>query len=221
MILTRKYSLFAYNIFRDYLRYVLPYFKDIKTKLQRSGARIALEEYVASFMLTTAVVVPVLALVALFYSMVYLELIVALVVELVLIVTATAAIYSLYSFYPSYMVGELKAELDKNVAFASTHMATIAGTGVPPHTIFQMLGEFKEYGKVADSCEDIARNIRVFGYDTISAISEVAQRTPSHIFKDLLWSIVAGVRTGGDLRGMLLAKSKGLMEDQRRMEANR
>jgi flagellar protein FlaJ len=219
MIFTRKYSLFAYNTFRGYLKYVLPYFKEIKITLQRSGMRIKLEEYVASFMLTLAVIVPLLALIVFFYSIAYFDLVVTLVAEVITILISSLGLYAFYTYYPGYMVGELRSDIDKNVAFASTHMATIAGTGVPPQAVFQMLGEFKEYGKVSDACEEISRNIQVFGYDTVSAISEVAQRTPSHIFKDLLWSIVASVRTGGDLRGMLLAKSKGLMEDQRRVEA--
>ena len=121
--------------------------------------------------------------------------------------------------YPQYRVNSLKNALDKHVAFAATHMATIAGTGVPPHVIFQMLGQFEEYGEIAKESRSISQNIVVFGYDTLSAISEVAQRTPSHKFKDLLWSVVATVRTGGDLRAMLVAKSKALMEEQRRIEA--
>ena len=219
MILTRQYSLFAYNLFKKYLYLVLPYFDGVKTNLQRSGLRIALEEYAASFMLTTVVIVPILAMVLFFYSVAYLDILITLIAEVILVILSTSLVYLFYAAYPAYMVGELKSDIDKNVAFASTHMATIAGTGVPPQAIFQMLGEFKEYGAVSDACEEISRNIKVFGYDTISAISEVAQRTPSHIFKDLLWSIVAAVRTGGGLRNMLLTKSKGLMEDQRRTEA--
>ena len=82
-----------------------------------------------------------------------------------------------------------------------------------------MLGEFKEYGIVSYICERIARNVVVFGYDILTAISEEAKRIPSSKFKDILWTISSTIRTGGDLRTVLMEKSRMLMEEQRRTEA--
>ncbi len=221
MISTKKYSLLAYSMFRRQLHLVLPYFQGIKQALKKMGEPTPLEEYAASFILTSALVVPTITLVVLFYVLSFTK------ADLVSVIVAivfssgltTGGIFLMYLAYPSWRVNELKNALDKHVAFAATHMATISGTGVPPHIIFHMLGQFKEYGEVAHACQRIARNVTVFGYDTISALSAEAQITPSHKFKDLLWSVVATIRTGGDLRLMLMAKSKTLMEEQRRTEA--
>lgn len=221
MIATKKYSLLAYSLFKGQVGYLRKYFANLKGALQKADLKVALDEYIASFLFSNLLLLPVVAAIAAVWAVAFMK---AGIIGTLIFVVASMAISSgvlfvIYLGYPQYRVNALKNALDKHVAFAATHMATIAGTGVPPYTIFQMMGEFKEYGEVAKECRSISQNIVVFGYDTISAISDVAQRTPSHKFKDLLWSVVATIRTGGDLRAMLMSKSKGLMEEQRRTEA--
>lgn len=221
MIANKKYSLLAYSLFKNNVKYIQKYFSGLKVVLQKADLGVSLDEYMASYLLSNVIILPVVLVIALIWGSTFMNLSVLGTISMALIVVllAAGAVFIFYLIYPQYRVNTLKNALDKHVAFAATHMATIAGTGVPPHTIFQMMGQFLEYGEVAKECRSISQNIVVFGYDTISAISEVAQRTPSHKFKDLLWSIVATIRTGGDLRQMLMSKSKALMEEQRRTEA--
>lgn len=221
MISTKRYSLLAYTLFRGQIRPLEKYFAGLKKVLQKADLGVSLDEYIASYILTSVIVLPTVALIAFVWATTFVKsgILGVFISELFAVFLTAGVIFVIYLGYPSYRVNTLKNALDKHVAFAATHMATVAGTGVPPHVIFQMMGEFEEYGEVAKTCRGISQNIVVFGYDTISAISEVAQRTPSHKFKDLLWSIVATIRTGGDLRTMLIGKSKALMEEQRRTEA--
>jgi flagellar protein FlaJ len=128
-------------------------------------------------------------------------------------------ILGVFMAYPEYKVKMMKDALNKHIPFATMHMATIAGTGVPPHVVFKMIGDFKEYQEVSDTCREIYRNISILGYDTTSALSKEARRTPSNKFRDLLWGIVAVIRSGGDLREMLLNRANALMEEERRTEA--
>jgi len=221
MIATKRYSLLAYSLFKDEVALLEPIFKDQRPVLQKADTGLSMDEYIASYILTTIVVVPAAILIALVWASTFFPggVVGAIMFMLIGALLSGGTVLGIYLAYPQNRVNGLKNALDKHVAFAATHMATIAGTGVPPHVIFQMLGQFTEYGEIAKACREISQNIVVFGYDTISAISEVAQRTPSHKFKDLLWSIVATIRTGGDLREMLIGKSKSLMEEQRRTEA--
>ncbi len=221
MIATKKYSLLAYSLFRGQVRGLRKYFTGLKGALQKAGLKVALDEYIASYLFSNVLLLPAVAVISIVWAVTFMKAGLAgtALAVLLSVILAAGVIFIIYLAYPPYRVNYLKNALDKHVAFAATHMATIAGTGVPPQTIFQMMGQFKEYGEVAKECRGISQNIAVFGYDTLSAISEVAQRTPSHKFKDLLWSIVATIRTGGDLRRMLIAKSQALMEEQRRIEA--
>jgi len=52
----------------------------------------------------------------------------------------------------------------------------------------------------------------------INAMEEVARRTPSHAFKDLLWGMVTTIRTGGDLREYLVHKANSLMNSRQRSD---
>ncbi|MCD6414673.1 MAG: type II secretion system F family protein [Candidatus Diapherotrites archaeon] len=221
MIFTEKYSVLAYSIFQPIVPKLLPYFSHIKISLEKARMKVNIEEYVASFLLTSAILVPGLTLIGLLYLVTFAHIDILITVMLTVVIAALifAAIFALYSAYPAYKVDSLKNALDKHIPFAAMHMATIAGTGVPPHVIFKMIGEFKEYGEVSKTCREIYRDISVLGYDTISAVSKEAQRTPSNTFRDLLWSIVAVIRSGGDLRQMLLLRAKTLIEDERRVEA--
>ncbi|MCD6522791.1 MAG: type II secretion system F family protein [Candidatus Diapherotrites archaeon] len=221
MVFTRKYGLLSYALFKGLLKYILPIFKNLRLTVKKANLKVSLEEYAASFITTLILVVPATMLAMFFYlaTFVRINVVGIIFLEILTGIFTIGLVYVIYIIYPQYRVNAIKTNLDKYVAFAATHMATIAGTGVPPHVMFQMMGEFKEYGEIAEICKRISRNIIVFGYDTISAISEEAQRTPSHKFKDLLWSIVAVIRTGGDMRQMLIGKSKTLMDEQRRIEA--
>ena len=98
-------------------------------------------------------------------------------------------------------------------------MATVSGTGVPIYLVFKIIGDFPEYGEIFKECRRIARNIEAFGYDTITALSEVAAETPSPSFKDLLWGVVSVTRTGGDMREFLIERARMYMENQRNLES--
>ena len=82
----------------------------------------------------------------------------------VAMIVSIALLLSIYFLYPAYKVKTLQAALDKHIPFAATHMATIAGTGVPPHMIFRMIGEFEEYEEVSAACREIYRNISAVSY---------------------------------------------------------
>lgn len=221
MIFTKKYGVLAYSIFRPVVPSLLPYFSGLKNNLEKTRMKISIEEYVASFLLTSSILVPGLTLIALLYLVTFIHTTLSVTIILAVMVSLAVLfiIFSLYSAYPAYKVNSMKNALDKHIPFAAMHMATIAGTGVPPHIIFKMIGEFKEYGEVSKACREIYRNISVLGYDTISAVSKEAQRTPSNKFRDLLWGIVAVIRSGGNLREMLLSRANDLIEEERRTEA--
>lgn len=221
MLSTKKFGILAYSIFKRWIPNMIPYFKGLKPLLAKTRMRISLEEYIASLLLTATVLVPgmTLAILLLVGVLAKTTLLTTLLIGIALMIILSITVVGVYYVYPSYKVSTLKNELDKHLPFATMHMATIAGTGVPPHMIFKMIGEFKEYGEVATTCKRMYRDVSVLGYDTISALSNEAQRTPSNTFRDLLWGIVATIRSGGDLREMLLNHANALMSEERRVEA--
>jgi flagellar protein FlaJ len=106
-------------------------------------------------------------------------------------------------FYPYQKVLNRSASIATNLPFALSHMGAIASSGVPPTAIFKLLSEFKEYDVLADEMEKIVRNIEIFGFDPVSAMKEVAKRTPSEKFKQLLLGIATTIESGGNLKTYL------------------
>jgi len=113
------------------------------------------------------------------------------------------AILIVFHAYPYQVLSSKKASIEANLPFALNHMSAIAASGVPPSTMFTLLADVKEYGKVADEAKSIVRNMQMFGMDMITAIKQVADRTPSTKFREFLYSIVSTIETGGDLKRFL------------------
>jgi flagellar protein FlaJ len=87
-------------------------------------------------------------------------------------------------------------------------MGSIAESGIPPHLIFKLVSRFKEYGELAKEMEKINRNIESFGLDPVSAIREVAKRTPSEALKEVLLGFVSTIEAGGSVTTYLREAGK-------------
>ncbi len=109
-------------------------------------------------------------------------------------------IFVLGIFNPYQKVLTRSSSIATNLPFALSHMGAIASSGVPPTAIFKLLSEFREYDVLAEEMEKIVRNIEVFGFDPVTAMKEVAKRTPSEKFKQLLLGIATTMESGGNLK---------------------
>ena len=195
-------------------------FKSVSPVLHQAELYITLDEYVSTALFTIIITLPFAFLLSyFFFSDVYqLGLLMSLIVAMIFAAIYSASLFGAFYLFPPYRVDKIKRNIELNIPYAATHMATIAGTGVPMYLIFRIIGNFNEYGEVAKECRRIARNIEVFGYDTITANSNSASETPSPSFKDLLWGVVSIIRTGGDIRSFFVEKAKIYMENQKNLE---
>ena len=222
-IFKRSFRLLAFKIFHrlKITKPLEPIFEPIKPLLHKADLFMPLEEYVATALLTITLTLPFVFLITrLFLIDLYGVIpIIATVLSIIAMVIMAGVIMLGFIIYPSYIVDNIKRNIELNIPYAATHMATVAGTGVPIYLIFKIIGDFPEYGEISKECRRIARNIQAFGYDTVTALSEVATETPSPSLKDLLWGIVAITRTGGDLRDFLIERARMYMENQKNLES--
>ncbi len=128
-------------------------------------------------------------------------------------------IIAIFHSYPYQVMSSKKTSIENNLPFALNHMAAVAASGVPPAVIFRLLAGVKEYGQIADEAAQIVRNMETFGMDMITAIKQVADRTPSTKFREFLYSIISTIETGGDLKRFLkTATQESLFEYRLRRE---
>ena len=223
-IFNKGYRIIAYKVCNRLGVFSIPFIdkqmKKIKPLLSYSNLRMTEEEYFGTIIFTSALLLP-FELIIIQFLMDYLKILTgeaAWVMALIFSPVISLMIFGLFMIYPAYLIDNIKRDIEANISYASMHMATIAGTGVPSFMIFEMMGNFPEYGEISKECKRISRNIRFFGYDMMTTLSETAARTPSTSFKDLLWGLVSVIRTGGDSRRFLVEKSRQYLDKQKNVE---
>jgi flagellar protein FlaJ len=125
-------------------------------------------------------------------------------------------IFFLFYTYPSLAAGKRKVNIEANLPFATTYMATVAASGAPPPTMFKVLGQFKEYGEISKEAEKIDRDIEAFGMDLVSSLRKTAARSPSSELKELFWGLDTVLSAGGNVSNFLHEKSKTFISEYRR-----
>lgn len=103
-------------------------------------------------------------------------------------------------FYPYQKVSGRRKSIEVNLPFALNHMGAVAESGVPPYVIFKLISEFEEYGEISKEMKKVVRNIETFGMDPVTAVKQVAERTPNEQFKQVLDGITTTVESGGDIK---------------------
>lgn len=216
----KSYVEFSKRYAGRYAERLHDYFGDLGNDLILADIGLSLNEYLSVSLLTSAVVfaavTPVISMLVGLMSGSIVGILSGLIMGLFAGVFVSVGVFMGFYFYPSLMVGERKSDIDNNLPFATMYLSTIAGTGTPPAAIFDLLGDFDEYGEVSEEARNISRDIYTFGAGTTEALRAAAQRTPSDKLKELLWGINSIITTGGDLRAYLREKSEAFMVDYRR-----
>jgi flagellar protein FlaJ len=130
-------------------------------------------------------------------------------------VISGAVIFLMFYSYPSYLFTIRTRSIEANLPFAANHMGALAASGVPPHVIFRMLTDANEYGEIANEARRIVRNVDLFGMDVVSAVRQVAERTPSPQLRSLLMGIASTITTGGDMRQHLQQAARETLSEYR------
>lgn len=129
-------------------------------------------------------------------------------------------VFGFMYLYPSQKAKSRKRNIDNNLPFALNHLGAIATSGVPPSSMFSLLEGFEEYGGVSEEAGEISRRVNVFGEDFTTALREVAERSPSDDWSEVLYGILSTVETGGDLESYIQEKAEESLFEYR-MERER
>jgi flagellar protein FlaJ len=135
------------------------------------------------------------------------------------IMTASMVFMGFY-IYPVQKSAKIRTSIDNGMPFALSHMSAIASSGIPPEFMFELLMGFKEYGEISKQAGIIVRNIKTFGMSSVSAIADVAQRTPSPAFRQVLLGIQSTIEKGGNLTQYLEEMSNRSLFDYRLKREN-
>lgn len=203
-----------------YASAIEPYLADVRSKLVYADMHIDFHQYVSAALftalVTAAAVFPLIAVMTALGEGGVVGIVAGIVTGLFASVFLGALAFLIFYIYPTIIISQKKADINNNLPFATMYLSTIAGTGAPPSSLFDLLGDFEEYGTVSEEAGKIARDVYTFGAGTTEAIQGAARRSPSQKFEELLWGMNSILTTGGDLRAFLQEKADGYMQDYRR-----
>ena len=212
-----SYRGLATSIFGNLVDQYSPSFAIIKDSLPRADIRIAFRTYLSIVCLTSIIVFvgAMIATLAVTQFLIQVSLMMRIAYMIFVPMLATMVLFVLMAFYPYQRANSRRKNIETNLPFVLTHMGAIAESGIPPYVVFKLISRFKEYGEVSNEMGKIIRNIDTFGIDPLTAVKQVAEKTPSESFKQVLFGFVTTTESGGDVRGFLKNAGKQALFDWR------
>jgi flagellar protein FlaJ len=189
-------------------------FRSLRPQLRGAGINMLLKTYVSIIYMTTILVyLAALGIVAALLPLLIDDLVMFIYYIMFVPILSASFAFMLLFIYPSQRYKSAKKSIENNLPFALIHMDSITSSGIPMEFMFELLGNLKEYGEVSRQARLVVRNIKTFGMSSVSAIEDVAKKTPSPALKQVLTGISSSITKGGNLSGFLKEMSeKNLFE---------
>lgn len=207
----------SFKFFGRSLEQFVPYFDSIKQDIQMANINLSLTEYVYvmffSLLVVFLVEFPIVTIVS---SFLFKSALTAFLFSFTASIFLSLGIFFLFYIYPSLEAGKRRVNIEANLPFATTYMATVAASGAPPPTMFRVLSQFKEYGEISKEAEKIDRDIEAFGMDLVSSLKKTATKSPSPELKELFWGLNTVLSAGGNISDFLHEKSRSFISEYRR-----
>ncbi len=176
----------------------------LKEEIIKSNLSMLFELYVGRMILISIVAfLATFSFILIAFSWIGTPFAITLAGALITAVAISFGVLTIYHSYPFHLLTSKKNSIEGNLPFAINHMAAISASGVPPFVTFKLLTNIPEYGEVANEAKRIVRNVDTFGMDVVSAMKNVAERSPSTEFRQTLFGIISTIETGGDLKRFL------------------
>lgn len=213
----------GYNILGEFPSQHFPLREVVRRSLERAQIRISHTVYIGSMFFWFLLAMPIAAAVTLpltltfssalrlDYSMLQIALI-----TLGAALGSGAIVLLGFLYYPSYISGNIKTAVDKNIVYVINYMAILAGAGVTPEDIYTSLTQTGDAYKVEGSARSVVRDIELLGKDIVTAIDDESKNTPSKKYSRILQGLIGTIRTGGNLREYLKETADQHMEIRRR-----
>jgi flagellar protein FlaJ len=212
--LYRKISLL---LFGGLVEKYITSFKPLEPHIKNSNMKILLKTWVSMLFFSTIIsfLVAFVSIYVLITYIVQVEFYIYIFSIIFFPVFVASIVFILFYLYPVQKERSRQRSIENNLPFAITHMSAIASSGIPTEFMFELLTGFKEYGEISEDSRLIMRNIKTFGMSSIDALKDIAERTPSQSFRELLLGIVSATETGGDLVDYLRGMSERALFDYR------
>jgi len=125
-------------------------------------------------------------------------------------------VFGAFYMYPSYRASNRKANIDENLPFAVSAMATMAGSGANTLDMFRTIAEGKRYDEMSREALKIVSDVENLGYTIKSSLERAIERTPSPKLRGLFYKMITTMMSGGDLKALLMLQAEKVVDDTKR-----
>ena len=202
------------------------YFESISKSLKQANMDILAESYVSIALLTTLLVVLVGIIFAVIFTLFTFNLSEGLIpykgnfivrgIEMLLIplILGVITFFAIY-FYPKTEKSDLERKISQELPFAVVYMSAVAGAGIEPSGIFKIIAMSPEYPYLRKEIRKVLNQINIYGYDMITALTNVSKNTPSQKLAELFSGLATTINSGGSLEDFFQKRSESLVIEYR------
>lgn len=195
------YKKLSLVLFGDLIEKYIDSFKPLEPHIRNANMKVLLKTWVGMLFFTTllSLVVSFISVFVFLTFLIEVEFYIYIFSVIFFPVFVASIVFIILYLYPVQRENARKKSIENNLPFAITHMAAIASSGIPTEFIFELLTGFEEYGEITEDSKLIMRNIKTFGMSSVDALKDIAERTPSQNFRDILLGIVSTTESGGNM----------------------
>jgi len=119
-------------------------------------------------------------------------------------VAAGLATYRLRWWFPRYVAGERRRQIDESMERTIAFVYALSRSGMAFPEVLGILSRNRGvYGAAADEVHVAVRDMELFGSDMLAALERVSRRTPSDQFEEFTENLVNVLRSGQSLPSFL------------------
>ncbi|NCN99039.1 hypothetical protein COU62_01385 [Candidatus Pacearchaeota archaeon CG10_big_fil_rev_8_21_14_0_10_35_219] len=116
-----------------------------------------------------------------------------------------------FYFYPTLEKKSLGTKIDQELPFMVIQMGSIAGSGIEPVEIFKIIGLGKDYRYAGKEVRKLLNQINIYGYDLVTALTNIANSTPSKKLSELFGGLAITISSGGQLETFFEKRADSLL----------
>jgi flagellar protein FlaJ len=176
------------------------FFKPLASNLKKANMPFLISTYI-SMMLLGSLIAFVFGLI-LFPALIISEIIPPIYGVIGIFALPTVA-FMIFYIYPSSEAGSNKTKINDELPFVVMHMSAIAGSGIEPSKVFEILATSAEYPAVRKEMMKIMNQVNFYGYNLVAALRSTAKTTSSDRFANVINGISTTISSGGDLKEYL------------------
>ena len=122
-------------------------------------------------------------------------------------------VYFLFLRSPASQARDIQKEIEYELPFATLHMAAIAGSDIEPVKLLTIISNSEEYQNVGKEIKKILVQVKLYGYDLVTSLRNVAGRTSNKKLSELFSGLATNISSGGSLKNYLEKKADSFLMD--------